>query len=119
MKNKLVITSLILVVACLALATGLSAKLSNTKKQLDEERYTRMLAEEKLNEASRKANSLESDLAHARNQAQSIQAILEKEKATASSLKSELEKAADLNQKLAGEAKNVPAADAPVPSGTP
>lgn len=106
MKDKIIVIAVLLTVGCVAITIVSGSKASQNSKMLDQERYNRMVAEEKLEKALAKVQSLESALTSAQNQAQSIQDTLAKEKTANEGLKTELEKTEKLKQILENELKN-------------
>lgn len=103
MKNKNVILAAILSVCCLVIAFFSTAETKKVKSTLNEERYTRLEAEDKLNKALTDVKSLETELKNSKAKAESIQTILEQEKTATSNLKDELDKLVHLNKQLEGQ----------------
>ena len=110
-KNKFLIAASLLTFGCLVLVILSSKRISNVQKELDTERYNRMVAEEKLEKATSRIKTLEIEMTNAQNQAQNIQSVLEQQAAAASSLRSKLEKETQLKQELENQQKN----DSPEP----
>lgn len=106
MKDKILIFAVILAVGCLILAIFSGKMMQDNSKALDVERYNRMNAEEKLEKAAQKAQSLENSLTSLQGQLDGIQTVLEKEKAANNNLKTELEKVEKLKGVLEQELKN-------------
>jgi septal ring factor EnvC (AmiA/AmiB activator) len=106
MKSKILIISVTLALGCLVVAIISGKTIGESGKMLDIERYNRIVAEEKLDKAMQKIQSLENSVASAQNQLQSIQAVLEQEKVTNDNLKNELEKTEKLKIILEQELKN-------------
>lgn len=100
MKNKILIIVAILAVGCLGLVIFLSQNVSQTSKDLIQERYNRMVAEEKLEKALFKIQSLENELTNTQNQTQNLQTVLEKEKVASDKIRTELEKTSKLKEVL-------------------
>lgn len=91
MKNKILIIAVILTLGCLVLVILSSQKVGRFSEELNLERYSRMVAEEKLENAVARVKSLESDLKTMQDHLNSLQEALEKETRTSTGLKSELE----------------------------
>ena len=106
MKNKIMIAAAVVVVGCFAMVVISGQTVDKTKKNLEQERYNKMVAEEKLEKAALKIKSLESELTNAQNQTQSIQTVLEQEKIAGANLRLELEKVTKLKEVLEEELKN-------------
>ena len=114
MRNKILVLAAVLTLGCVAMVFFSGQTVDKTRKDLDQERYNRMVAEEKLEKALVKIKSLETDLTNAQNQAQGLQTVLEQEKNANVDLKTELEKTSKLKEVLEGNLK-----DALVPSPPP
>ena len=119
MKNRILIISAVLAISCFIMVIISGQKVNTTRKDLEQERYNRMIAEEKLEKALLKVKSLENELTNAQNQTQGIQTVLEKEKVANAALKTELEKVTKLKEVLEQELKNalVQPAQPPPPAG--
>lgn len=118
MKNKILIVATILAVGCLIMVVLSSQAVDKTRKSLDQERYDKMVAEEKLEKALIKIKSLENDITNSQNQTQSMQAIVEQEKNANTKLKTELAKVTKLKDVLEDQLKNALVAPAqPSPAG--
>ena len=111
-KNILVICALLTVV-CLAIAVLASRKMSLAKNGLNEERYLRMVAEEKLEKAKSKIRFLESQVQKAQKEVESREALLREDKGAIADLKISLEKARRLNDILQRELQNALVASNP------
>ena len=106
MRDKIVIIAVILAVGCLIIAVISGKTVRDNSNALDVERYNRIMAEEKLEQTTQKAQSLESSLTSVQSQLQSLQTVLEQEKKTSGNLKKELEKVEKLKGVLEQELKN-------------
>ncbi len=105
-KEKSFVFFAILTIACLGFAIASSQKFTATKEGLNEERYQRMVAEEKLEKEKSKSRVLESKNGQMQKKVDQLNALLKEEKGAISDLKMELEKTARLNQILERELKN-------------
>ena len=105
MKNTLVIVSGVVTVGCLAAAVLLGQTASKARKELDEERYSRMVAEEKIEKVNQKIRTLESQLDNTQIKSNDTRSVLEQEKKTSAQLKAELEKMTKLKEVLEEELK--------------
>ncbi len=104
MKDILFVLSLLIVVGLSVVVVRLSQKADKASKSLDEEKYSRMVAEETLQKNDAKLVTLQEELKGDRNKMAKIATILEQEKGVNSNLKKQydqLTKAkADLEAKL-------------------
>ncbi len=117
MKNQILVISAVLAVGCLVIAVLFSQKVGKVSKDLELERYNRMMTEEKLEKATAKMKSLENDSTNMQNQSQGLQVVLEKERQANDKLRSELEKTSKLKDVLEKELKEAlvePPAPSPV-----
>ncbi|MDD3375497.1 MAG: hypothetical protein PHY73_07250 [Candidatus Omnitrophica bacterium] len=96
----------ILTIACLGIAILSSQKFSTAKEDLNEERYQRMVAEEKLEKAKGKNRVLEGKSVEMQEELDRLNALLNEEKGAIADLKKELEKTMRFNQVLQNELKN-------------
>ncbi len=122
MKNKMLILISALAVICVGIVFFAGSKVAGTKKDLDQERYSRMVAEEKLEKALIKIRSLENEVNVAQTQTQNLQAVFDKEKAASSKAQTELDKMTKLKEVLEKELKNAlvpPAATEQAPQPPP
>ena len=117
MKNKLVIIATVLAIACLVIVILSGRTVDKTRKELDQERYNRMVAEEKLEKVNTKIKSMESELTNSQNQTQGLQTFIEKEKVANDNLRTELEKVTRLKEVLEKELKNALVQPALPPAG--
>lgn len=92
--------SVFLIVIIIAVSVGVairSSKYSNdARSALEQERYSRMVAEENVELAQGKITSLEGQLAKAKKKISGVEKMLEELKAYTEDLKARLEKAAEL-----------------------
>ena len=105
MKNNILLAAAVLTVGCLAMVIFSRQAVDKTQKTLDQERYNRMITEEKLEKALMKIKSVETELTNAQNQAQGIQTVLEKERNVNINLRSELDKMTKLKEVLEEQLK--------------
>ena len=106
MKNTSVVLAAVLVVVCFVLVFLSAQTVAKTKKILDQERYHRMVTEEKLEKVSSELISLKNEMTNSQNQTQSIQTVLEQERLANTNLRAELEKMTRLKEVLERELKN-------------
>ena len=116
-NNNLLIVAAVIAMGCLVMLFISSQTVSKTQKDLNQERYNRMVAEEKLEKSEGKIKSLENELTNAKNQAQSIQSTLEKEQKSNSNLLTELEKMTKLKGVLEEQLKSALVPPALAPTG--
>jgi len=116
LKNNILVVAAVLAVGCLIMVVLSSQAVDKTRKDLDQERYEKMVAEEKLDKTLAKVKSLEGDLASSQNQTKNAQATLEQEKQANTKLKTELEKVSKLKNVLEDQLKNALVAPAPQPA---
>ena len=128
LKNKILISVIVLMVGFLLMALTSNQAIGHIKRDLDQERYKRIVAEENLSKASAKINNLTRELSQAVDKIQSVQAILQEGKTQTSDLKVQLErvtKTKEILEKKIEELKNasasaeVPAESKPVETTTP
>jgi len=83
-----------------------SRKVSTAHNELIEERYVRMVAEEKFEKVKSRMNLLESQFNKSQEEIISLKDSLDKEKMTVQSLRLDMEKAQRLNAVLQRELQN-------------
>ena len=106
MKTKILVLLGLLTVGSLVIVFLSSQRLKGTNGELDKERYDRMVAEEKLEQALSKIKSLEGNVSASSNQLQAIKEALEQQKNNNASVREELEKMTKLKEVLEQELKN-------------
>lgn len=115
-KNIIVVISLLIAAGAIAFAVHASGKRNTLVKSLDEERYSRMVAEEASQKSAAKVATLENQLKQADTKVQRFKDILEEEKTVNSDLKKQYDKLvrvkADLESKLRGALEEKTAAAA-------
>ena len=119
MKNKLLIVAAFLTLGCLVVVVMSSQKMSRIQRDLEQERYNRMVAEEKLERAMTKVKTSESDVTNVENQVQSLQTVLEQEKEASGKLKTELDKMNKLKDVLEQQLKDALVTQSPALSAPP
>ncbi len=122
-KNRILVLVVILTFGCVVMVILSGQKLAKNQSELDKERYTRIVAEEKLSQTLSKLSSLESELSKKQNQIENVQVILEKEKNSVFEIKGQMDKLMQVNRQLEetlktvvpspSVASSVPAADGP------
>ncbi len=103
---KIVVVLAILTVICLIVAVLASQKMSAADNDLTEERFIRMVAEEKLEQIKSRVGSLEGQLEKISKEKVTFETLLQKEKKASDALKLDLEKARRLNEVLQRELQN-------------
>ncbi|MDP8264588.1 MAG: hypothetical protein P9M12_03795 [Candidatus Aceula lacicola] len=96
----------VLTIACLGVAIVASQKFGTAKEGLNEERYQRMVAEEKLEKAKSKNRVLETKSEQMKKELDQLNALLKEDKGAIADLKMELEKTTRLSLILQKELKN-------------
>ncbi len=104
MKDIVLVISLLLVVGLLVMVVYFSEKANKAGKNLEEERYSRMVAEETLQKNDAKLATLRQAVQDDQNKMTKIEDILDQEKSVNSDLKKQYkeltEAKADLENKL-------------------
>lgn len=100
MKNKILVVSVVLTIGACLMAISSTNRASRVQQGLDQERYNRMIAEEKLEKANAKLSSLQTELDTAKSKIQGIQAVLDQGKSTTADLKAQLESVTKLKESL-------------------
>ena len=117
MKNKILVVAVILTIGACLMAISSSQSATKVQQGLDQERYNRMVAEEKLEKANSKVASLQTELENTKAKIQSIQAVLDQGKSTTAELKSQLEGVTKLKESLERKMSELNSAQAlPVPA---
>ena len=91
MKNMTTWIAVAGIVLCVVIVFQVSQHLTKVSQNLDQERYQRMEAEEKLLKTEAQLKSLQRDAAQAESKLQSIEAVLEQGKTENADLKVQLE----------------------------
>jgi predicted nuclease with TOPRIM domain len=104
MKDIILVISLLLAVGLLVVAVRLAQKADKAGKSLEEERYSRMVAEETLQKNDAKLATYQEQLKEAQDKMNKIQDVLDQEKGVNSDLKKQYDELAqakaDLESKL-------------------
>ncbi len=99
-KNVILIAAAILTVSSCLMAISSSQTSRKIQQSLDQERYIRMTAEEKLNDLTGQNNALKAELDVANGKIQSIQAVMEQGKSVNSDLQAQLDSISQIKQSL-------------------
>ena len=121
MKSKILVVSVILTIGTCLMAISASQSASKAQAGLDQERYNRMVAEEKLEKATAKLVSLQTELDNANTKIKGIQAVLDQGRSTNADLKAQLETVTKLKATLERrmeDLKNAQAMPIPIPMPT-
>ena len=113
LKNKILISVIVLMVGFLLMALTSNQAVGHIKRDLDQERYKRIVAEENLSKASAKVNSLEMELSSTRDKIQSVQVILQEGKTVTTDLKVQLERMTKNKEALEKKIEELRNAEAP------
>ena len=117
LKNKILILAVVLTFGCVVMVVLSGQKLSKSQQDLDKERYSRMVAEEKYSQTISKLNSAESEMNKKQNRIENVQALLEKEKTSADEIRGQMEKLLQVNKRLEDALKSVVPPEPPAPLG--
>ncbi len=91
MKNIFIVILVLIIVALLVLVVSFYQKANKYTKSLEEERYSRMVAEESLQRSSGKLATLETQLKSANEKIEKIQTLIKQEKNVNSDLQKQYE----------------------------
>lgn len=105
-ENKNLLILAIVSIGCLLITIVSSQRFQRTRTDLNDERYRRMVAEEKLEQAMAKARSLEASSKKAQEEVDQLNLLLQRNEGAIADLKLELEKTERLNQVLQEQLKN-------------
>ena len=114
MKATIVI-AILLAGLGLGLAIRYNQNASGAQKDLDQERYLRMTAEENLEKATQKIHSLETEAQDVKQKLTQLQSDFETIKAAADDYKVRLDKAAEINKNFEDKIKELQNISAPQP----
>ena len=106
LKDKPLVFLAVLTISCLIIAIVSGQKVGSARDDLNEERYKRMVAEEKLEKRKAANRVLASKLDKAQGNINQLDALLREKKEVVSELRLELEKTTRLNHVLQTELKN-------------
>ena len=102
-----------IVILCAGVAIRFSSVVDNAQKDLNQERYSRMVAEESLEKANNRINSLEADLVRTQNTMKGIEGLIKETKGINEDLKNQLEKSSRINEELDKKIKEFQQSPAP------
>jgi peptidoglycan hydrolase CwlO-like protein len=105
-ENKNLLILAIVSIGCLLISLVSSQKFQRTRNDLNEERYNRMVAEEKLEQMKTKVRLLESNAQKAQAEIDQLNLLLQRNEGAIANLKLELEKTERLNQVFQEQLKN-------------
>lgn len=105
-ENKNLVILAAISVCCLLITVVSSQKFQKERKTVNEERYNRMVAEEKIEQLSTKVRSQEASLAKAQAEVNKLNALLQGNESAIADIKLELEKTERLNQVLQEQLKS-------------
>jgi len=100
MKIIAVVLAVVLVTFCFGVAIHFNQNVLQTRRILENERYTRLTAEEGLEKASSQIRNLENELARAQAKVKSTEKLLEQTKSLNAQLQDRVEEAATLEKSL-------------------
>ena len=100
MKVVLIGFTVILVVLSCGLAIRYNQDADSARHELDDERYTRMVSEEKLQEADQKVRALSAELKHAHSKIDNMTVVLDQVKAMNGDLRNRLDRASIIQTSL-------------------
>ena len=105
-ENKNLIILALISVCCLLITIVSSQKFQKERKSLNEERYNRMVAEEKIEQLNSRIRSQEASLSKAQAEVEKVNALLQGNEGAIADIKLELEKTERLNQVLQEQLKS-------------
>ncbi len=105
MKDILLVISVLIAIGLTVVVIGFNEKATKASKNLEEERYGRMVAEEGLQKSAAKLATLESQVKSADAKMAKIQDILDQQKGVNSDLKQQYEKLAQNKVELEAKLK--------------
>lgn len=100
MKIIAIVLAVVLVAFCFGAAIHFNQNVLQTKKILENERYTRLTAEEGLEKASSQVRHLENELARAQAEIKNTEKLLDQAKSLNAQLQERAEEAAILEKSL-------------------
>ena len=104
MKNILLVVLALIVVGLLVLVVDFNQKANKFSKKYEEEKFSRLVAEESLQKSAGKLATLENQLKSANSKLEKVQDLIDQEKGTNQELRKEFESLtklkADLEEKL-------------------
>ncbi len=105
-ENKNLVILAVISIGCLLISIVSSQRFQHARNSLNEERYNRMVAEEKLEQLKSKVRALETSGQKSQAEADQLNALLQRNEGAIANLKLELEKTERLNQVLQEQLKN-------------
>lgn len=109
MKNTVIVVSIIVALSSAYAAYFFGQKADRSSKDLNEERYNRMIAEESLEKSRSKLTSLQVELTRVQTEQRSKEKMLKDQNLTASELKSQLDQIAKDRQAAEDKIKDLEA----------
>ncbi len=100
MRIVAVVLAVALVALCFGLAIYFNQNVLQTRRVLENERYTRLTAEESLEKADTKIRDLENELERAQSKVKSAEKLLEQTKSLNTQLQERVEEGATLQRSL-------------------
>ncbi len=100
MKVIAIILAVTLVIFCFGVAIHFNQNVLQTRKILENERYTRLTAEESLEKAASEIRNLENELDRAQTKIKSTEKLLEQTKSLNAQLQERVEESATLQRSL-------------------
>ena len=120
MKATMVVLAIMLTVLSAGLAIRYNLNASNALKDLNQERFMRMTAEESLEKSNDKISSIDAELKRTQSKMNGLEKALEQANAFNEDLKSRLNKAAEIKNNLDGKIQELEQmAGGPAPAAAP
>ena len=116
MKTIIIVSAIMLCVFSAGLAIRYNLNASNAQKDLNQERFNRMTAEEGLEKANARISSLEAELARTQSKVKGVEKALEQANAVNGDLKGRMEKALEYRDKLDAKIKELEQLAGPAPA---
>ena len=107
MKATIIVLAVMVCVFSAGLAIRYNLNASNAQKDLNQERFNRMTAEEGLEKANARISSLESELARTQSRIKGVEKALEQANAVNGDLKGRMDKAMEYKDKLDAKIKEL------------
>lgn len=105
MKNIFIVILIVIVIALSVMLVGFSQKANKSIKSLEEERYSRMVAEESLQRNAGKLATLEAQLKSANDKMEKVQYLINQEKTINLDLKKQYDELAKVKSDLESKLK--------------
>ena len=100
MKVIAIVLGIVLVIFCFGIAIHFNQNVLQTKKILENERYTRLTAEESMEKASSQIRNLENEIEQAQSKVKNAERLLEQTKSLNAQLQERVEQGASLQKSL-------------------